>query len=64
MFAQNIKYLLIATGIVFIWRGVWGLADLYLLPEDPHLSFVLSVLIGIGLLLAINWKKGDISELV
>jgi len=41
---------LMAFAIVSFWRGVWGLMDLYLFPENLFLSFSLSVLIGIVLL--------------
>ena len=60
---QNLKYFIIASGIVLIWRGIWGLADIYLFPDDLTLSFAASIAIGIVLLLLVNWSKRDISEL-
>lgn len=39
--------LLILSGIVCLWRGMWGLLDMYFLANDPSLSYVLSVTIGI-----------------
>lgn len=42
------------VGLVFIWRGVWGLLDLFLLPSHPVKSRIVSIIIGflIVLLLA------------
>ena len=41
--------ILIAFAIVSFWRGVWGLMDLYLFPNNLTLSFSISVLIGIAI---------------
>lgn len=60
---NNIGYLIIAVGIVLIWRGVWGLADIFLIPNMPILSLVLSIILGIGLLLLHNPKQLDLEEL-
>ena len=48
--------LVVVIAIVCIWRGVWGLLDLYLIPNDLVASFSLSVLIGF-LILAFTGKK-------
>jgi hypothetical protein len=61
--SQNLKFLAIAVGVVFVWRGVWGLADEYLFPDYKTLSFIASILIGILILLFVDWKKKDIREL-
>ena len=42
--------ILIAFAIVSFWRGVWGLMDLYLFPNNEILSFSISVLIGLVIL--------------
>lgn len=42
--------LVILSGIVCLWRGMWGLLDLYLLAHDPTLSFSVSVLVGVLIL--------------
>lgn len=42
--------ILIAFAIVSFWRGVWGLMDLYLLPENEVASYAVSVAIGILIL--------------
>jgi len=42
--------LLIGTGVILFWRGLWGLTDLLLFPTDPVLSHLASLVIGIGIL--------------
>ncbi|XP_071637613.1 LOW QUALITY PROTEIN: uncharacterized protein [Temnothorax longispinosus] len=36
----------VGTLVVFVWRGVWFLIDLYLFPENPEYSAVGSLAIG------------------
>jgi hypothetical protein len=48
--------LLLAFAIVSFWRGIWGLMDLYLLPNNPSLSFSLSAVIGIGIIYSVKHK--------
>lgn len=60
---KNLHIILIAVGVVFVWRGIWDLADIYLLPDNPQLSFLVSVMVGIVLLFLIDIKKRDVSEL-
>ena len=46
-----------AVAIVSFWRGLWGLMDLYLLPQKPALSFFISIFIGIIILLLLSMHK-------
>ncbi len=39
-----------ATAVVLFWRGIWGLLDHYLFPENPLLSYLISVLLGLFIL--------------
>lgn len=32
---KELHTLLIVIAIIFIWRGIWGLLDVYLLPNYP-----------------------------
>ena len=50
--------LISAIAIVSFWRGMWGLMDLYLLPENYVLSLVVSVVIGLVVLISISLYKG------
>ncbi|MDP2642638.1 MAG: hypothetical protein Q8P62_02245 [Candidatus Peregrinibacteria bacterium] len=36
--------------MTFLWRGLWNLLDIYLLPDRPLLSNIISILIGAFLL--------------
>lgn len=40
--------IIIVVAIIMLWRGVWGLLDLYLFPEMPTLSYLVSI--GLSLL--------------
>jgi hypothetical protein len=46
--------LVAGTAIVVYWRGIWGLFDLYLLPENPALSYAASAAIGLATLLLVH----------
>lgn len=52
-----VKALIIVGAIVCIWRGIWGLLDIYLLPDDPSLSFSISIVIGIILIFIVSGKR-------
>ncbi|MBW2992503.1 hypothetical protein KY345_04770, partial [Candidatus Woesearchaeota archaeon] len=41
-----------SLAIVSFWRGVWGLMDLYIFPENYLLSYVSSTVIGLAILVA------------
>lgn len=45
-----IKNLIIVIGVIAVWRGIWDLLDMYLFPEEPLLSDVASVIVGMFLL--------------
>ena len=47
---QAIFALLIALGIVFVWRGLWGMIDLLWLPLSPTLSYLSGILMGVVIL--------------
>lgn len=39
-----------SIAVVLVWRGVWGLMDLYFLPNHPFLAYSLSSIAGVVLL--------------
>ncbi|MDA1209178.1 MAG: hypothetical protein O2904_04080 [bacterium] len=55
-----VQTLVVVIAVVFVWRGIWNLIDIYLFPGNPLLSNVVSILLGIFLLYLPN---GNISEL-
>ncbi len=42
--------IIIALAIIMFWRGIWGLIDHYLFPNNPLFSNILSITIGILIL--------------
>jgi len=44
---QLLFSLIIMSGMISLWRGIWGLLDLYLFPGQPNISAVISVILGI-----------------
>lgn len=46
----NLYVMLIVVGVVAVWRGLWGLMDMYLFPSDPEVSFLVSLALGLLLL--------------
>jgi len=42
--------LLIGFAVISFWRGVWGLMDEYLLPNNYRASLLVSLLLGVVIL--------------
>ena len=47
---SNFRILFACIAVVMVWRGVWDLCDMFLFPENPVLSNVISILVGIIIL--------------
>ena len=43
----TLNSLIIVVAIIMLWRGVWGLLDLYLFPGVPTLSYLVSIAISL-----------------
>lgn len=55
---QALFTLLIGFSVVAFWRGVWGLLDVYLLPNNYELSSWISTAIGLFILAVTHyWTK-------
>lgn len=54
--------ILIGSAVVLFWRGMWGIIDLYLLPQNESLSYIVSTILGIFVLI-IHHGISKISEL-
>ena len=59
---KNMRYrhkivagVLIGFAVVSFWRGIWGLMDIYLFPENLKLSFWMSLFIGLAVLAATGY---------
>lgn len=51
---------LIAFAVVSFWRGVWGLLDIYLLPENQELSFWISGFMGLSILVFTHYATKEL----
>lgn len=59
---KTISYtILIAFAIISFWRGIWGLMDLYLFPNNHTLSLWISVLIGLIVLYITKHIIGELA---
>lgn len=61
-FKRNIKIAFTVTAIVMVWRGVWGLFDHYLFPENPDLSYITSIILGMLILLVDDFELGELAH--
>ena len=57
---QSIFAILIAFAVISFWRGVWGLMDEYLFPENLQLSLWASVFIGLGILILTHYVTKEL----
>ncbi len=53
--------LVVVIGVVMVWRGLWNLLDMFILPGHPFWSSVVSIVLG---LLLLYLPDNDIKELV
>ncbi|MDO8623580.1 MAG: hypothetical protein Q7R52_05010 [archaeon] len=44
------RTIIVAFAIILFWRGLWGLMDVFLFPENQMLSYILSIFIGMAIL--------------
>ena len=56
----NLRILVEVAGVILVWRGVWTLADRYLIPESPDLSAIISIILGIIILYLENKNLKDL----
>jgi hypothetical protein len=52
---QTVFAVVIAFAVISFWRGIWGLMDLYLFPDNYQLSLWASVVLGIVILVATHY---------
>jgi len=57
---QILFAILIAFAVVSFWRGVWGLMDEYLLPNNYELSLWISLILGIGILVWTHYATKEL----
>ena len=47
--------ILVAFALICFWRGVWGLLDEYFLPKNRKMSFWISAIVGLVILIITNY---------
>ena len=52
---QTLFAIIIAFAVISFWRGVWGLMDIYLFPENAELSLWSSVILGLAILIGTHY---------
>ncbi len=57
---QLVFVILIAFAVVSFWRGVWGLSDYFIFPDNHYLSFLASFLIGLGVLILTGYITKEV----
>ena len=48
---KNLRIIIDLIAIIIIWRGVWGIMDLFVFPGNELLSYITSIGLGFILLL-------------
>lgn len=43
---------IVVLGVVSLWRGAWGLMDLHIFPKNSSLSYLVSLVIGLIILIS------------
>ncbi len=46
-----VSSVIVGTAVVLFWRGIWGIFDVLLFPENEVMSYVLSMALGIVILI-------------
>jgi hypothetical protein len=59
---RNLYALIVGMAIILYWRGIWGLADVYMFPNDPAISFSVSAIVGIALLFINDFRLDEIER--
>ena len=48
---SHLHILFVGMAVILFWRGAWGLMDMYLFPDNPQLSYIISLLAGFIILI-------------
>ncbi len=57
---QILFAVLIAFAVISFWRGVWGLMDQYLFPENYQLSLWVSLIVGLLILVSTHYATKEL----
>ena len=57
---QVLFAIIIAFAVISFWRGVWGLMDVYLFPNNMPLSFFISLVLGLVILASTHYAAKEL----
>lgn len=57
---QVLFSIIIAFAVISFWRGVWGIMDEYLFPANMQLSYWVSILIGVVILIITGYATKEL----
>lgn len=57
---QIIFAIIIAFAVIAVWRGFWGLMDIYLFPENYEQSLWASLIIGLIILVSTHYTVREL----
>lgn len=57
-----VYHLVSGLGLIIFWRGVWGILDVYLFPENPALSHVISMALGLTVMYLNDYSISELSK--
>ena len=58
----NIYFFIIGIALIMVWRGIWGVLDLYLFPDNALLSYLVSAGLGLGILYFNDFSLSELSS--
>ena len=58
---QRIFALIIAIGVILLWRGTWGLADLFLFPNNQLYRYLSCIAIGLAILISSQYMIKELT---
>ena len=56
---KNLHIIIELLGVIAIWRGFWGISDIFLFPENQLFSYMFSITFGLVLLIIDNKGLGE-----
>lgn len=56
-----VTVLLTAVAVILFWRGMWGLTDMYLFPDNSTLSYLVSIFVGLVILYLDDKRLSEIA---
>lgn len=51
---QLLFAIIITFAVVCLWRGIWGLLDIFIFPDNLFLSYSITCLVGIAIMALAN----------